>query len=852
MKSNIMVTIASLLISSTIFPIVQVAEQATTYTTSSESVSEAVQVTETSLTESSATSESLITDSTSIVTPPSVGNDNVKKEANSTTKQANSTTKQANSTTKQANSTTKQATTVAKTKTATTKVKVKRLTPHPEVQAMLEALTPEDLAKAVGSDGTGAGAYREEAAIQTPDARSNFTNTTTNINQYIATQNFANPVIERDSRYNNLPQYYYKNARPIGVVVHETANPKSTITGEVDYMYNNYYNAFVHAFVDKSKVVETAPTEYLAWGAGPNANPYYFHIELVRESSLWAFAKSVNNNAYWIASQLYQWGLTPTLADNNSGKGSVISHHAVSNYLGGSNHVDPTGYFASWNYDMNQFFVLIQSKYNAIKASDTRQATIKTTTTFNSEMLVANGNYYLYTNPYNTPGATRLKLLSSESPNGSSVTVKKSLVTSAGTKVYLLSNGLYVDQRALKLKATVVKEEVIDQVMSVKDLNVYLYNLPYNTVGSFKQKKLSEVYQLNQQVKVKKALVTSQNSKVYQLDNGYYVTQKALKPLATITKQTTYDKPKNMRIATLEANFYSHPFDTLDMKTVGTLATKLIVNDNVEVTKYAETSAGVKNYYINGIGWLDTSALAAYHTFTETSNFKAKEMMINSVSYGIYKNPYRTYDSGLLEVLNKRYKKNQKVRVTRYGKTSGGVQTYYINQVGWVDYRALKELPTYKDNAMFKAKNMRIKSTAYNIYSAPYSTRDSRLLQTIKSKYAVNDKVKVTRFGTTSNGTKTYYIDQIGWVDHRALKEMATFKEITTFKAKPLNIKQTKYNIYSAPYLTEKSQLVTKVKSKYKVNDKVKVTRFGTTSTGTKTYYIEHVGWVDYRVFESN
>ena len=44
------------------------------------------------------------------------------------------------------------------------------------------------------------------------------------------------------------------------------------------------------------------------------------------------FAKSVNNQAWLAAFMLKQNGITPTLADTNEGKGSVISHNAVSRY----------------------------------------------------------------------------------------------------------------------------------------------------------------------------------------------------------------------------------------------------------------------------------------------------------------------------------------------------------------------------------------------------------------------------------------------------------------------------------------------------------------------------------------
>ena len=45
--------------------------------------------------------------------------------------------------------------------------------------------------------------------------------------------------------------------------MHDTANDNSTIDGEIAFMKRNYNSAFVHAFVDGNRIVETAPTDYL-------------------------------------------------------------------------------------------------------------------------------------------------------------------------------------------------------------------------------------------------------------------------------------------------------------------------------------------------------------------------------------------------------------------------------------------------------------------------------------------------------------------------------------------------------------------------------------------------------------
>ncbi|MEX6015251.1 N-acetylmuramoyl-L-alanine amidase [Mammaliicoccus sciuri] len=110
------------------------------------------------------------------------------------------------------------------------------------------------------------------------------------VNSYISKNSIKPSKIVKDSRINTLPKYNYKSSKFIGVVIHETANPNSTIEGEVNYMYNNYFNAFVHAYASGNKIIQTAPSNYLAWGAGANANPYFYQIELVRAHSFDEFA----------------------------------------------------------------------------------------------------------------------------------------------------------------------------------------------------------------------------------------------------------------------------------------------------------------------------------------------------------------------------------------------------------------------------------------------------------------------------------------------------------------------------------------------------------------------------------
>lgn len=194
----------------------------------------------------------------------------------------------------------------------------------------------------------------------------------TDVNDYIADQGFTNPDITTyASTFTKGFAYRQGVGQPEGIVIHETANPNSTIDNEIAYMQREWPNmySYVHAFVDHSRIINIHSTDYGVWGAGPAANARFIQIELVRAHSLDEFARSVNNDAYYTAYLLKQYNLPVTLADN-TGAGTVWSHNAVSNYLGGTDHTDPVGYFAQWGYDMNQFFALVQRKYNELSGNE--------------------------------------------------------------------------------------------------------------------------------------------------------------------------------------------------------------------------------------------------------------------------------------------------------------------------------------------------------------------------------------------------------------------------------------------------------------------------------------------------
>lgn len=205
------------------------------------------------------------------------------------------------------------------------------------------------------------------------------------VNNYISSQGYQNASITK-SIWSGFPKNSYRNGKPEGVVVHETANPNSTIYNEIAYMKSNYQNAFVHTFIDSTNIINIANPAYLSWGSGPVANARFVQFEQVEVHSKSAFAREVNNAAYYTAYTLQQYGLTPSRGTAKGG--TVYSHHDVSTYLGGTDHTDPDGYWASAGknyfgqaYTMADFMSLVNTKYSALGGSSTTTETTPPATT---------------------------------------------------------------------------------------------------------------------------------------------------------------------------------------------------------------------------------------------------------------------------------------------------------------------------------------------------------------------------------------------------------------------------------------------------------------------------------------
>ena len=193
--------------------------------------------------------------------------------------------------------------------------------------------------------------------------------------KYVGTTYLYKMLAKQGITYNKFyanNKIKYRKGKPEGVVIHETATPGASAYNEAIY-FNREWNkmyAYVHAFVDANQVIQMMTPDYGVWGAGPMANNRFVQVELCEVNNRNDFAKSVNNDAIWVANILHRYKLKPTNA-THTGKGTVWSHAAVSKFLGGTDHGDPDGYFSKWGYSMDQFFSLVKYYYD-LQAANTK------------------------------------------------------------------------------------------------------------------------------------------------------------------------------------------------------------------------------------------------------------------------------------------------------------------------------------------------------------------------------------------------------------------------------------------------------------------------------------------------
>ena len=187
------------------------------------------------------------------------------------------------------------------------------------------------------------------------------------VNAYIVNNRLGHATIQQHYVIPQVTGAYTgtSDGKPNLVVVHETANPNDSLQGEVNYEAQTYNNAFVHAFIDGNAIVKISPTTREAWGAAYPANGRAVQFEQVEVYGAANFARQLANAAYYTAYNLAKYQMRPVIS--TGAESSVYTHHMVSTFLGGTDHVDPDGYwhnrataYFGTNYTMSDFAELVK------------------------------------------------------------------------------------------------------------------------------------------------------------------------------------------------------------------------------------------------------------------------------------------------------------------------------------------------------------------------------------------------------------------------------------------------------------------------------------------------------------
>jgi bifunctional autolysin len=581
---------------------------------------------------------------------------------------------------------------------------------------------------------------KKEAATKATTSLPKYTpQVKSSINDYIRSKNYTVPKYEEDIA-SYLPKYSYRNGKPEGIVMHDTANDNSTIQGEVNYMKNNYNSAFVHAYVDGNRVIETANTDYLAWGAGPAANDRFIHVELVHTHTADDFARSINNYADYAATNLLYYGLKPDSAEYD-GQGTVWTHRAVSNYLGGTDHSDPHGYLQSHGYTYDELYDLINEKYliktGKVAAWGTKSSGSTSgntggstkpsggstgTTTPTGKLTVSNltntqgtvktTNSGLYTSVYDTTGKKNSTI------NGKTYQLTKKatlgsksfyLITDNKTNLGWMQTGdITVKKPAASTSSKLTVTALKNTQGTVKTTNHGVYTTVYDKAGVKNSNINGKTYQLSKKATLGSKsfyLITDSKSKT---NLGWLQTGDITVKAATTAKTKAAVAPKPAAKPKTEATTKATTNQTLNVSKIGqTNPSKLGIKASVydktakDGSKFAgktfnvtkQRKQGNTTYVLiqnstNGtpIGWVDTKHINTRNLSKAAA--KKGEYVVKSTNSGLYAIPWGT-KSQIIEpsknLNNKAFTSSKSVFVDKDEYVYGTVN----NKTGWI---ALKDL----------------------------------------------------------------------------------------------------------------------------------------------------------------
>ncbi|KEK24723.1 N-acetylmuramoyl-L-alanine amidase [Bacillus gaemokensis] len=163
---------------------------------------------------------------------------------------------------------------------------------------------------------------------------------------------------DRDLIIENLPKIPYRNGVGAyeGVVAHSTATLEAPAINIQKYETRTWRSAFVHYAVDWNETIQIADKNYIAYGAGPNANSRFVHVELCETADYDKFKRSYDKYVKLLAKILHDKGI--------SVEKGLWTHDDVRRNLGGTTHEDPLSYLQSHGVSESQFRSDVNRAYN--------------------------------------------------------------------------------------------------------------------------------------------------------------------------------------------------------------------------------------------------------------------------------------------------------------------------------------------------------------------------------------------------------------------------------------------------------------------------------------------------------
>jgi N-acetylmuramoyl-L-alanine amidase CwlA len=151
--------------------------------------------------------------------------------------------------------------------------------------------------------------------------------------------------------------------KPLGLVIHETADDGATDENESKYFHNNKVNASAHYFVDYNSITQLLLENKVAYHAGYIANHKYLSIELCHYNDKNKFIE-VWKRGIWLSADICRrYGWNPLE--------KVVSHAWVSGTFFQTDHTDPLEYFAQYNKTFNDFINDVFDEINGGKTMST-------------------------------------------------------------------------------------------------------------------------------------------------------------------------------------------------------------------------------------------------------------------------------------------------------------------------------------------------------------------------------------------------------------------------------------------------------------------------------------------------